>query len=265
MGLDSRDSDEPVFVLQGGAGSPIESWNARFVREIAAIAPVVAYDRPGIGRLVSGGSDFDGRDPTPEYVADHLRSLLDVLEIPPPYILIGHSWGGPLILYYAARYPADVVGLVYLDPTDPHAMRLPTDPAERAVAIASLDSMRAATAGMSEATRAQVEVTFDFFMTPPDERGIPPNPPVPTAFVLGTGPPPALREAWLAGELSPASLAQIEEFAQLRITEVRSWLGDVDQLHEAVCSACGHFVHHDDVELTAQAVRQVFDWASHGP
>ena len=47
---------------------------------------------------------------------------MGILDVDPPYVLVGHSWGGPLILYYAGRYPHDVVGMVYLDPTEPDLM-----------------------------------------------------------------------------------------------------------------------------------------------
>jgi pimeloyl-ACP methyl ester carboxylesterase len=36
----------------------------------------------------------------------------------PPYLLVGHSWGGPLIRAFAKEYPDDVAGMVYIDPTD---------------------------------------------------------------------------------------------------------------------------------------------------
>jgi len=33
-------------------------------------------------------------------------------------VLVGHSYGGPIIHTFAARYPKEVAGLVYIDPTD---------------------------------------------------------------------------------------------------------------------------------------------------
>jgi pimeloyl-ACP methyl ester carboxylesterase len=41
----------------------LENWNLVF-NQIAALAPVVAYDRPGIGR-----SEFDGQSQTLDHVA----------------------------------------------------------------------------------------------------------------------------------------------------------------------------------------------------
>jgi pimeloyl-ACP methyl ester carboxylesterase len=41
---------------------------------------------------------------------------------------------------------------------------------------------------------------------------------------------------------------------------MRSWLGDIRQLHWVVAPHAGHFVQRDDPALVASAVRQVLDW-----
>ena len=51
-------------------------------------------------------------------IATELHALLVQLNAPPPYVLVGHSWGGPIIHTYAGMFPKEVVGLVYIDPTD---------------------------------------------------------------------------------------------------------------------------------------------------
>jgi hypothetical protein len=43
----------------------------------------------------------------------------DVAAVPPPYVLVGHSFGGLLSAMYAGSYPTEVVGLVLIDPTTP--------------------------------------------------------------------------------------------------------------------------------------------------
>lgn len=50
---------------------------------------------------------------------EDLRALLASRNIRPPYILIGHSSGGLYMQLYARRYPAEVAGLVLVDPTHP--------------------------------------------------------------------------------------------------------------------------------------------------
>lgn len=103
----------PAIVLETGAGGfPFDAW-APIMADLAQNATVVAYDRAGFG-----GSEADGELPTPRHNVDMLRRLLARLALEPPYVLVGHSWGGPLIRMFAALHPTEVAGLVYIDPTD---------------------------------------------------------------------------------------------------------------------------------------------------
>lgn len=80
---------------------------------IAGDTKTVAYERAGIG-----ASDPSSERRTVKQFAIELRALLAVLKVPPPYVLVGHSYGGPIIHTYAAMFPKEVAGLVYVDPTD---------------------------------------------------------------------------------------------------------------------------------------------------
>lgn len=111
-GLRGRKPGQTVVVFESGAGTEIDHWGG-VLPAVAAFAPVLAYERPGIGQ-----SEWDGRPPTPEHSVAVLRSLLATLDVPPPYVLVGHSWGGILVRYFAGRHPDDVAGLVYIDPSD---------------------------------------------------------------------------------------------------------------------------------------------------
>ena len=80
--------------------------------QVASMAPVVAYDRAGLGR-----SEWDDTTPIPRHVADRLRRVLRQIGADPPYVLVGFSWGGMLARYFAGYYPGEVVGLVFVDPS----------------------------------------------------------------------------------------------------------------------------------------------------
>lgn len=45
-----------------------------------------------------------------------MHALLAALHLPPPYVLVGHSYGALLIRVFAHRYPREIVGLVFVDP-----------------------------------------------------------------------------------------------------------------------------------------------------
>ena len=111
-GLESREPGTPVLVLESGYGTPMDHWD-RVFEGFAEMAPVVAYDRPGIG-----ASEPDEEMPTVKNVADKLIKVLEQLDVSPPYILVGHSQGGAYVRGFSGYYPEKVVGLVIIDPAD---------------------------------------------------------------------------------------------------------------------------------------------------
>ncbi len=110
IGLQDRRPGAPVIVFEAGASNSLEVWRG-ILPQIASMAPVVAYDRAGLGR-----SEWDDTSPTPRHVTDRLRRVLRQIGADPPYVLVGFSWGGMLVRYFAGYYPGDVVGLVFVDP-----------------------------------------------------------------------------------------------------------------------------------------------------
>ena len=102
----------PAVIFESGLGSTLNTWGA-VPAEIGAATRTVVYDRAGIGASEPG--------PAPRSVKQivaELHALLTTIDVPPPYVLVGHSYGGPLIHSFAATYPKEVAGLVYVDPTD---------------------------------------------------------------------------------------------------------------------------------------------------
>lgn len=72
----------------------------------------MVYDRAGLGRSPSAtGSRRLVR------LAEDLNELLDQLG-PEPFILVAHSWGGPVVRIAAAARPERVKGIILIDPTD---------------------------------------------------------------------------------------------------------------------------------------------------
>lgn len=101
----------PVVVLDAGAGDTLETWDW-VVPGVGRFTKVCAYDRAGLGRSDAG--------PTPrssDRIATELGALLAAAHVPPPYVLVGHSFGGLNVRLFASRRPADVAGLVLVDAT----------------------------------------------------------------------------------------------------------------------------------------------------
>ncbi len=104
---------QPTIVLEAGLGGNYLDWT--LVQPlIAQHHHVCAYDRAG-----SGFSQSTARSRTAANITDDLHALVDKAGLQKPFILVGHSFGGMMALHYAVRFPADVAGLLLLDPMHP--------------------------------------------------------------------------------------------------------------------------------------------------
>jgi len=81
---------------------------------LARITRVCSYDRAGFG-----WSDAGPFPRTAGRIADELRRLLARAAVEPPFVLVGHSFGGLVVRVFTARHPRDVAGLVLVDPAHP--------------------------------------------------------------------------------------------------------------------------------------------------
>jgi pimeloyl-ACP methyl ester carboxylesterase len=106
--IDVRGSG-PTVVLEGGTWVPGAAW-AHIQGELASTARVVTYDRAGLG-----WSDRSPMPRTADVMADELHELLVRAEVPAPYVLVGHSFGGTVVRVFAHRHPGLVAGIVLLD------------------------------------------------------------------------------------------------------------------------------------------------------
>jgi pimeloyl-ACP methyl ester carboxylesterase len=107
--LECTGSGSPAVVLQAGLGASSASWG-RIAPAVAATTTVCTYDRAGHGRSDEAAAPQDG-----VALATDLHTLLDRAGVPGPYVLVGHSSGGPYVRVFAGRYPDDVAGMVLLD------------------------------------------------------------------------------------------------------------------------------------------------------
>lgn len=111
MHLVCTGSGSPTVVLEPGAGGTSASmgWVAPAV---AHETRVCVYDRAGRG----GSEPADGPQNGARVAAD-LHTLLHNAGESGPFVLAGHSFGGLYVRIFAARYPAEVAGLVLIDST----------------------------------------------------------------------------------------------------------------------------------------------------
>ncbi|MCE4049109.1 MULTISPECIES: alpha/beta hydrolase [Bacillaceae] len=109
---------EPNIILMNGGSGPIEGW-MKIIKEISKMSAVFAYNRLGVGDSEKPKENQDGIT-----IIETLREALAVLNIKPPYLLVGHSLGGLYANLYARLYPDEVYGVVFLEASHPNDMLL---------------------------------------------------------------------------------------------------------------------------------------------
>ncbi|MBI2910852.1 MAG: alpha/beta hydrolase [Chloroflexi bacterium] len=98
------------FVLLHGLASNCLTWEAVARNLNAAGHPVVTVDQRGHGLSDKPASGYGF-----EQVTGDLLALLDALRLRERPIVAGQSWGGNVVLDFAARYPGACHGLVLVD------------------------------------------------------------------------------------------------------------------------------------------------------
>jgi pimeloyl-ACP methyl ester carboxylesterase len=97
---------QPTVILEAGAGGFSVDWSL-VQPEVARFARVCSYDRAGLG-----WSDLGPHPRTLRQIVWELHTLLQRAGVRPPYVLVGHSYGGILARLFTLTYPSDVAGVV---------------------------------------------------------------------------------------------------------------------------------------------------------
>ena len=250
MGFGGRVTGEPAVVFESGASAPLETWDA-VLADVARFAPVVAYDRAGTGQ-----SSWDGLPPTPERVGTRLRRLLSQIAVDPPYIMVGHSWGGALVRYHSSLRPFEVEGVLYLDPTDITLTRRDMVALFNSFGAgeAEYDAfdlvMKKSIAGLPAALRSEAAVIFELLATDIERRGLPSQPDVPTSVIVAgrVGAPPQTLVPFDARAYAEAMHAS-------QVRRLKAWVRNGGTFE--VATASGHNVHVDDPARVVAAIRNL--------
>ena len=102
-------SGGPTVILEAGFGGTTNDWDA-VQPQLGRTMRVCAYDRAGLGNSVALPGVHDAGDE----VAD-LERLLERARVEPPYVLVGHSYGGLLVRLFARAHPDDTAGIVLVE------------------------------------------------------------------------------------------------------------------------------------------------------
>jgi len=225
LNLRCEGEGSPVVVLDAGAGDTLGTWDwvAPAVRKLTRVC---AYDRAGLGRSDRGPSPRNS-----ERIVTELRQLLARARIPPPYVLVGHSFGGLNVRLYAARNPLDVAGLVLVDAT-------PEDYPQMAESLYSENEREKLRTARAVAPLAYGDELDAIAESAALVRGatMPPDIPVTVLTAVHRGDPVAFRTAWSALQRKMA-----ESFPKAR---------------QIIAEKSDHYIQFDEPELVVQAIRE---------
>src|SRR5437870_790334 len=101
---------QPTVILESGIGDFSVEWSL-VQAGVAKFARVCSYDRAG-----DGWSELGPYPRTMRQIVYELHALLEKAGVKPPLVLVGHSYAGWLVRLYASIYPADVAGMVLIEP-----------------------------------------------------------------------------------------------------------------------------------------------------
>ena len=257
MYMTCHGTGSPTVVLVSGGRDAADIWsvtadpkNERPVfAEVAKFTRVCAYDRPGTTRADDKPSPSTPvEQPTSaKPAAADLDALLGASGEPAPYVLVGHSFGGPIIRLYAGAHPAEVGGLVLVDALSEDLWNGLTPKQEKVY-----EEINAPPPGTGAESLDHPAIFKQL-------RESPPAPTVPTV-VLTADRPQLTKEALAEGQF-PAGVDQ--EFAD---DLWASQLAAQEKLAEKFPGAehitdtnSTHYIHLENPQLVSDSIRQVVE------
>jgi pimeloyl-ACP methyl ester carboxylesterase len=105
-----KGSGGPTVLFESGIGATNLNW-FHIQGIVSRFTSTASYDRSGLG-----WSSPCRTARTPFNVAVELHAMLQGAGIKPPYVLVGHSFGGLVMRRYALLYPEEVASILLVDP-----------------------------------------------------------------------------------------------------------------------------------------------------
>jgi pimeloyl-ACP methyl ester carboxylesterase len=113
MHLYCSGAGSPTVLIEPGIGNSWLDWQ-KVQPELAKTTRVCTYDRAGLGWSETQPGPRDAVN-----IASQLQQLLQQAGEPGPFVLLGASAGGFYIREFYARYPDQIVGIVFSDASIP--------------------------------------------------------------------------------------------------------------------------------------------------
>lgn len=254
-GIENNKTGKPVIVFENGRGTGFDYW-LPIIKEVSKGNTTFAYNRPRIGI-----SEDDNQLPTIDHIVGILRQSLLAKGLYPPYLLVGHSWGGACIRCFASLYPNEIAGLIFVDPHDfvkkEGGGRLPYR--EIGLTENQIDSLfdaydKSADDYMAQGPKFVVEemkAQREFTKTGYELCNRNPLPDVPVHFIMAGGYP-------LNQESSYALYDHKKMFRINNAIKMKSWLELINPLSYGkffYSSNSGHIIPKDDPDIIISSIK----------
>jgi len=220
----------PTIVLEAGFGAGLASWST-VQSNLAKFARTVSYDRAGIGQSEAGPKPRAAKQ-----IAEELHLALQNAGLGPPYVLVGHSFGGIYVRVFADMYPKEVAGMVLIDPSQ-EAFDDWTRTHKEAQRAGRDEEMAKASQGVRDES-AQVSASYEQARAAKVPKGIP--------VILLTA---------MKDETMPESVRKV--WAEKH----EEWIAKVPGGKHVIVEKSGHFIQAEQPQLVIDAIKQVADQA----
>jgi pimeloyl-ACP methyl ester carboxylesterase len=256
--LECRGTGAPTVILESGLRTRGDNWSRAdllshggepVMAGVATFTRVCTYDRPGT-TLNPGELSRSDEAPMPRTalnVVRELHMLLHAANVPGPYLMVGHSFGGLLVRLYCLMYPDEVCGMVLVD-----ALAEQIKPLFSSADWGTFLALNSGPLPGFEAYTALETMNFDAsFQQVERELTNPNNPPPPNVptVILVRGLPVKLPPG-----TSPRFGAALE--AAWRKSENQMALV-VPHLEVVIARNSGHYIQWDEPALVVKAIHKV--------
>jgi pimeloyl-ACP methyl ester carboxylesterase len=113
MYVDCLGEKSPTVLIDVGLADSSANWYT-LAKRLSKNVRTCVYDRAGYG-----WSDPGPGNRTTAQIVHELNMLTEFAEIPGPYVIVGHSFGGFTARYFASTYPDKTAGVVLIDSSHP--------------------------------------------------------------------------------------------------------------------------------------------------
>jgi len=222
----------PTVLFEAGLGDSSDSWN--YIQDkISLITSTFSYDRAGIGKSEGSFTPRNGLN-----LIQDLSKLITEVSIDPPFLLVGHSFGGLISRLFACINSDSVVGMILIDAalenkeisfqkilTDNHIIRIKNYLENPELNSEKIDKVK---------TYKQISIykrQFDFPLT-----------------IITRGLANCYGEGW-----PEERLLNVEQKLQLDIKNLSKMSKSI------IAKKSGHYIHKDEPELVIKEIIQMIN------